>query len=134
MACRMGADEWRVARLGSAAVSANEVGRGAEADRRRASARRRPGRGAALDRGRVFWGVLEQAAQFGFEPKRLGRICALEDAFAQFRDGETSPDAVRKEIERNRLDWVRVEGEALAFADHDVAREAALSVREGMAS
>jgi len=77
--------------------------------------------------------ALEQARQFGFEPRRLGRICALEDAFAQFRDGETSPDAVRKEIERNRLDWVRVEGEALAFADHDVAREAALSVREGMA-
>jgi hypothetical protein len=77
--------------------------------------------------------ALEQARDFGSDPKRLGRIYALEAAFARFRGGETSVDAVHKEIERNRLDWVRVEGEALAFADQDVAREAALCVREGMA-
>jgi hypothetical protein len=77
--------------------------------------------------------AFEQARHFGSEPKRLGRICALEGAFARFSHGETSADAVRKEIERNRLDWVRVEGEVLAFADQDVAREAALCVREGMA-
>ena len=63
---------------------------------------------------------------------RPGHIRALEEAFARFKRDETSDDVVEDEVERNRLEWVRIDAEVLAFAGEDVAREAALCVRDGM--
>jgi hypothetical protein len=57
---------------------------------------------------------------------------ALEEAFARFRSYETSDDVVEREVERQRLAWVRIDAEVVAFAGQDVAREAALCVHEGM--
>jgi hypothetical protein len=54
----------------------------------------------------------------------------LESGFERFRAAVTTPEAIAREIESRRLDWLRVEGEQLAVADEDVAREVVLSVRE----
>jgi hypothetical protein len=85
-------------------------------------------------------GVLEQVAR-----RLAGRAAAaaamgeldtdfpaLEEAFARFRSDETPDDVIEREVERQRLAWVRIDAEVVAFAGQDVAREAALCVREGM--
>jgi len=57
---------------------------------------------------------------------------ALDEAFDRFKVEEVSVRAVEKELERRRLDWIRIEGEALTLHEEDVAKEAVLSIRDGM--
>jgi hypothetical protein len=57
---------------------------------------------------------------------------ALDEAFDRFKAEEVSAGAVEKELERKQLDWIRIEGEALTLGEEDVAKEAALSIRDGM--
>lgn len=57
-------------------------------------------------------------------------VAALDEAFRRFAERAVTPRGVRDRLEAHRLDWVRLEGLAASFADAEVAREAALSVRE----
>jgi hypothetical protein len=54
----------------------------------------------------------------------------LERRFEAFRAAAVTDDAIAHEVDGRRLDWVRVEGEVVAVADADVAREIALCARE----
>jgi hypothetical protein len=53
-----------------------------------------------------------------------------DEAYARFRERAVTDDAVTREIEGRRLEWLRVEGDRLELADEDVAREVVLSARE----
>ncbi len=53
----------------------------------------------------------------------------LDEEFAAFCRAAATDAAIAKEIESNRLRWIRVRYDAAAFADEDVAAEAALCVR-----
>ena len=54
----------------------------------------------------------------------------LEEVVGRFRARAATAEAVSKEIERHRLDWLQLEVLTAAFADEDAAREAALCVDE----
>lgn len=58
------------------------------------------------------------------EPERL------EEVVGRFRARAATTDAVSREIERHRLDWLHLELQTAAFADEEAAREAALCVSE----
>jgi hypothetical protein len=70
----------------------------------------------------------------GLEPVRLARRFArlkrLQAAEARFRAAVTTPEAVRREVEHHRLDWVRITCEVAEFPTEAHAREAAMCVRE----
>lgn len=70
----------------------------------------------------------------GLDPNRLARrltrLRRLEVAQAKFRDQVTTPEAVRREVEHHRLEWVRLECVVAHFSSDAHAREAALCVRE----
>lgn len=53
----------------------------------------------------------------------------LEDAFDEFSRQAATEEAIAREIEGNRLEWLRLRYDAVGFADEDAAREAALCVR-----
>ena len=54
---------------------------------------------------------------------------ALDDAFAAFSRAAESSDLVTREIEMNRLEWLRFTYETAEFENEDAALEAALCVR-----
>jgi hypothetical protein len=54
----------------------------------------------------------------------------LEVALDRYRERAVTAEALAREIESNRLEWLRVEAEQLAVSDEDVAREVALCARE----
>ena len=56
----------------------------------------------------------------------------IDEGFQLFKTEEITVGAVEKELELRRLDWIRLEGVALTVREEDVAREAALCVRDGM--
>ena len=56
----------------------------------------------------------------------------LDEAFARFKSRETSAEAVERELEHRRLDWIRIRGTGLTVADEQVAREAALCISDGI--
>ena len=62
--------------------------------------------------------------------RRLARLRRLEVAHARFRDQVTTPEAVRREVEHHRLEWVRLDCVVAHFTSDAHAREAALCVRE----
>lgn len=53
----------------------------------------------------------------------------LDDELDAFRRSSATEDAVVREVESNRLEWVRIRFDLAAFEDEDAAREAALCVR-----
>jgi hypothetical protein len=52
-----------------------------------------------------------------------------DDRYEAFCAAAATEAAIAREIESNRLDWIRVRYDAVAFADEDSAAEAALCVR-----
>jgi len=62
--------------------------------------------------------------------RRLARLRRLQAAEARFRSQVTTPEAVRREVEHHRLEWVRLGCAVAHFASEAHAREAALCVRE----
>lgn len=77
-------------------------------------------------------GVLEAAAH------ELASLVAVapevapderDDAYEAFWHAAATDAAIAREVESNRLEWVRVRYEALVLADEDAAGEAALCIR-----
>jgi hypothetical protein len=62
--------------------------------------------------------------------QRLARLWAYEDALAAVRVQVAEPDALRRRLADHRLDWLRVEGWRLRFAEEDAAREARLLIKD----
>ncbi|MDH5283542.1 MAG: hypothetical protein OEW80_06620, partial [Gemmatimonadota bacterium] len=62
--------------------------------------------------------------------RRLSRLRRLQAAEAKFRSQVTTPEAVRREVEHHRLEWVRLHCTVAHFSTEAHAREAALCVRE----
>ena len=54
---------------------------------------------------------------------------ALDDAFDTFSRGAATDESIAREIETNRLEWLRFDYETADFGDEDAAREGALCVR-----
>jgi hypothetical protein len=73
--------------------------------------------------------------QLGSELARLVAVSPgtaidrLDDAFAEFSTTSVDERAVAREVEVNRLEWLRVSYEALVADDEDAALEAALCLR-----
>lgn len=68
------------------------------------------------------------------ERARFEELARFENSFAARCRQLVSAGAVRSEIDSRRLDWIRLDLEALSFASEAAAREAALCVREDGAS
>jgi hypothetical protein len=61
------------------------------------------------------------------------RVCALETGYRLVCEHTIDARAIKAQIDARRLDWVRVDCRYLLFSDEQVAREAALCLREGTA-
>jgi len=61
---------------------------------------------------------------------RLTRIAAIVAADAVVTAAAVTPAALETQLDRARLDWVRVDAERLTFPSAEAAREAVLCVRE----
>ena len=57
-------------------------------------------------------------------------LAVLEDLFDRFVDEVATRERLEALLAARYLDWLRVEGESAAFADHDTAAEALLCVRD----
>lgn len=58
------------------------------------------------------------------------RLARLDWALGRLGERAATPDAIRREVELRRLDWVRLECRAMHFESESAAREAAFCVRE----
>lgn len=61
---------------------------------------------------------------------RAGMLARVEVGFRRFVTRAVTPRAIQAALEPHRLDWVRFDGRCLALRDEEMAREAALAVRE----
>jgi hypothetical protein len=61
---------------------------------------------------------------------RLGRLIAIDAAFAQVARAATTEAALAVELSRHRLEWTRIDLERLWFPTLHAAREAACLIRE----
>jgi hypothetical protein len=65
--------------------------------------------------------------------RRVRRLWAYEDARAALREQVAEPTALRRQLARHGLDWLRLEGRRLRFPAEDAAREArALMIDDGL--
>jgi hypothetical protein len=62
--------------------------------------------------------------------EQLPLLERIERDHARFAAGAARPEAVRRELEHGRLEWIRLRCEAVHFTTEEHAREAALCVRE----
>ena len=62
--------------------------------------------------------------------ERLVNLATLETAFEEMANRCLTADALRSCITANRIDWIKLGFDEIAFADEPAAREAALCVRE----
>ncbi len=56
--------------------------------------------------------------------RRLARLWAYEDALATLREQVAEPDSLRRRLADHGLDWLRLEGLRMRFAEEGAAREA----------
>ncbi len=61
---------------------------------------------------------------------RLQDVARVEADFQRFRNSVLTPDAVRAQVAAHRLDWIQLGCRVVSFPAEDMAREAALCVRE----
>ncbi|MGA1795323.1 MAG: hypothetical protein ACMUIL_05615 [bacterium] len=62
--------------------------------------------------------------------KRLKALACMEASYRDFCTAQCTPDAIRKEIQLHNIEWIRIDCLCLSTPDEQVAREAALCVRE----
>jgi hypothetical protein len=62
--------------------------------------------------------------------ERLREMARLEAAFGDFQRAAVTPDAIQAQVAAHRLEWIQLDCRLVTFAAEDVAREAALCVRE----
>jgi hypothetical protein len=62
--------------------------------------------------------------------ERIRVLSAVEADFRRFRDVLITADAVRSQVASHRLDWIQLACRVATFPGEDMAREAALCVRE----
>jgi len=86
---------------------------------------------ARLARQHAHWLVMRSEAD---TRARLVTVLRLEESFRAVSGRLTSEESLRKIVEANRLVWVLIELDTVAFASQDAAREAVLCVREDGAS
>jgi hypothetical protein len=80
----------------------------------------------AIDRGRVWLpGIDPDRAA-----RRVGVLSRLITARQRLQDREIPPDVIRREIERGKLDWIRVDCRIADFESEARAREALLCIVE----
>ncbi len=71
------------------------------------------------------------AELLGAEPReKLEELTRLELAFESVSRHLLTPAAIREQLERNRLDWIRLDLRDVRFASEEAAREAALCLRQ----
>ncbi len=58
------------------------------------------------------------------------RLAAVRERAGHFRLGAVAPDTIAREVSSNQMEWIRVDCQAIAFAEEGPAREAALCLRE----
>jgi len=78
-----------------------------------------------------------EAAEIGVNPaqvaSRCGDLWAVETALARLRAAAAASDAVAAAVTAHNVDWLCIECDWLEAGDENVAREAALLAREGVA-
>jgi len=62
--------------------------------------------------------------------KRIKRIHRLEAGYRSFRDQVVDPQGLKDQVGWHRLDWIRLDCRYVLFPDEQMAREAALCVRD----
>jgi hypothetical protein len=62
--------------------------------------------------------------------ERAALLARLEASFRDYRARRVTPDAVHAEVSHHQLDWIRVDCRYLSFPREEMAREAALCLRE----
>jgi hypothetical protein len=62
--------------------------------------------------------------------ERLQYLARVEADFGRFRSALLTPGAVQAQVAAHRLDWIQLDCRVLSFPAEDMAREAALCVRE----
>jgi len=72
-------------------------------------------------------GWMREAAQ---SAKRIKRIHRLEAGYRSFRDHVVDSQGLKDQVGWRRLDWIRFDCRYVLFPDEQMAREAALCVRE----
>jgi len=61
---------------------------------------------------------------------RLPLLAGMLEGAEEFRQAAITDEAIRREIQHHKMEWVRLECRALAFADPSPAREAALCLKD----
>ncbi|MGI9078376.1 MAG: hypothetical protein ACR2G6_13775 [Gemmatimonadaceae bacterium] len=61
---------------------------------------------------------------------RIPFVASLEAAFSAFREAVVTPRALQEHVGIHHLDWIWFDHQSLAFEREDMAREAALCIRE----
>jgi hypothetical protein len=85
-------------------------------------ARRLAGRVAAADAA----GKLSDSG----DPLTGSEVAELDRIYMEFCDGSATVDTIEREVDRHRLDWLRLEWRWQAATDADVLSEAALCIRD----
>jgi len=62
--------------------------------------------------------------------EKLAALARLERAFRWFRKRVLTPKAIQDAVRARHLDWTKLSCRSLSFPDEEMAREAALAVRE----
>lgn len=62
--------------------------------------------------------------------ERLREMARLEAAFGDFQRAVVTPEAIQAQLAAHRLEWIQLDCRLVNFPAEDVAREAALCVRE----
>jgi hypothetical protein len=57
-------------------------------------------------------------------------VAELDQIYEEFCERSATVDAIEREVDRHRLDWLTIEWRSQAAADEDTLREAALCIRE----
>lgn len=68
-------------------------------------------------------------SHFG-DPLTEAEIAELDRIYGEFCERSATVDAIEREVDRHRLDWLTIEWRSQAAADEEVLREAALCIRE----
>jgi len=74
-------------------------------------------------------GALASAGGETIEGNREHALARIRSAAARARADAITADAIAREIASHSLEWLRLEGGVLEFAEEDAAREAALCIR-----
>ena len=70
------------------------------------------------------------AAQPGGAEDRDAVLAGLRQRAERFRREALSPETIAREVSSNQMEWIRVDCQAIGFAEAGPAREAALCLRE----